>query len=71
MCFRFGTVCFSYRRLHLSSSSDQCSYVDVTADHGLGILRLELGKEKFEQTGLMGKPIRSGGRKHAKDRFGM
>ncbi|KAL1964672.1 hypothetical protein VTN77DRAFT_6698 [Rasamsonia byssochlamydoides] len=34
-----------------------------------GILRLELGKEKYERTGLTGKPIRSGGRKHAKERF--
>ncbi|KAL1988258.1 hypothetical protein VTN96DRAFT_233 [Rasamsonia emersonii] len=34
-----------------------------------GVLRLELGKEKYERTGLTGKPIRSGGRKHAKERF--
>jgi len=34
-----------------------------------GILKLELGKERYEKTGLMGKPIRSGGRKHAKERF--
>ncbi|KAF7716941.1 Uncharacterized protein PECH_000667 [Penicillium ucsense] len=34
-----------------------------------GILRIELGKEVYERTGLTGKPIRSGGRKHAKDRF--
>ncbi|KAL1996606.1 hypothetical protein VTN49DRAFT_7471 [Thermomyces lanuginosus] len=34
-----------------------------------GILRLELGKEPYERSGLQGKPIRSGGRKHAKERF--
>ncbi|PWY95071.1 hypothetical protein BO94DRAFT_456164 [Aspergillus sclerotioniger CBS 115572] len=34
-----------------------------------GILKLELGKEIFERTGLTGKPIRSGGRKHAKERY--
>ncbi|KAJ5905514.1 uncharacterized protein N7473_002430 [Penicillium subrubescens] len=34
-----------------------------------GILKIELGKETFERTGLTGKPIRSGGRKHAKERF--
>ncbi|EAW10649.1 ribonuclease P protein subunit p40 [Aspergillus clavatus NRRL 1] len=34
-----------------------------------GILRLELGKEIYERTGLTGKPIRSGGRKHAKERY--
>lgn len=34
-----------------------------------GILRLELGKEVYERTGLTGKPIRSGGRKHAKERY--
>ncbi|KAF9895415.1 hypothetical protein FE257_000321 [Aspergillus nanangensis] len=34
-----------------------------------GILKLELGKEIFERTGFTGKPIRSGGRKHAKERY--
>ncbi|CEO60172.1 hypothetical protein PMG11_04811 [Penicillium brasilianum] len=34
-----------------------------------GILKIELGRETFERTGLTGKPIRSGGRKHAKERF--
>ncbi|PIG85550.1 hypothetical protein AARAC_007744 [Aspergillus arachidicola] len=34
-----------------------------------GILKLELGKEIFERTGLTGKPVRSGGRKHAKERY--
>ncbi|KAL5359611.1 ribonuclease P 40kDa subunit-domain-containing protein [Aspergillus floccosus] len=34
-----------------------------------GVLRLELGKEIFERTGLTGRPIRSGGRKHAKERY--
>lgn len=34
-----------------------------------GILRIELGKEVFERTGLTGQPIRSGGRKHGKERF--
>ncbi|CRG84876.1 hypothetical protein PISL3812_02056 [Talaromyces islandicus] len=34
-----------------------------------GIVTLELGKEKYERSGLTGKPIRSGARKHAKERF--
>ncbi|KAL3464747.1 ribonuclease P 40kDa subunit-domain-containing protein [Aspergillus heterothallicus] len=34
-----------------------------------GVLRLELGKEDFERTGLEGKPIRTGGKKHAKERY--
>ncbi|GLA36940.1 ribonuclease P protein subunit p40 [Aspergillus niger] len=34
-----------------------------------GILKLELSKEILERTGLTGKPVRSGGRKHAKERF--
>ncbi|PYH99124.1 hypothetical protein BO71DRAFT_314918 [Aspergillus ellipticus CBS 707.79] len=34
-----------------------------------GILKLELSKEIFERTGLTGKPIRSGARKHAKERY--
>ncbi|KAJ5203053.1 hypothetical protein N7449_005132 [Penicillium cf. viridicatum] len=34
-----------------------------------GVLRMELGKEIYERTGLTGKPFRSGGRKHAKERF--
>jgi ribonucleases P/MRP protein subunit RPP40 len=29
-----------------------------------------MSREKYERTGLTGKPIRSGGRKHAKERFG-
>jgi hypothetical protein len=32
---------------------------------------MELGKEIYERTGLTGKPFRSGGRKHAKERFSM
>lgn len=36
-----------------------------------GILTIELGKEIFERTGLTGQPIRSGGRKHGKERFCM
>ncbi|THC92546.1 hypothetical protein EYZ11_007999 [Aspergillus tanneri] len=34
-----------------------------------GVLRLELGKEIYERTGLTGRPIRSGARKHAKERY--
>ncbi|RAL17231.1 ribonuclease P protein subunit p40, partial [Aspergillus homomorphus CBS 101889] len=34
-----------------------------------GILKLELSREIFERTGLTGKPVRSGGRKHAKERY--
>lgn len=32
---------------------------------------MELGKEIYERTGLTGKVIRSGGRKHAKERYCM
>ncbi|KAJ5387999.1 hypothetical protein N7509_010540 [Penicillium cosmopolitanum] len=34
-----------------------------------GICKIELGKEIYERTGLNGKSIRSGGRKHEKERF--
>ena len=35
-----------------------------------GILRIELPKEIYERAGLVGKPIRDGGRKHIKTRYG-
>lgn len=35
-----------------------------------GTMRIELGKEIYERTGLSGRPIRGGGRKHEKERFG-
>ncbi|KAJ5732679.1 hypothetical protein N7493_004160 [Penicillium malachiteum] len=38
-------------------------------DFGPCLLKIELGKEIYERTGLVGKPIRSGGRKHGKERF--
>ncbi|OJD12212.1 hypothetical protein AJ78_07153 [Emergomyces pasteurianus Ep9510] len=34
-----------------------------------GVLRLELDKNSFERVGLDGKSIRSGGRKHVKERY--
>ncbi|KAI9371451.1 ribonuclease P 40kDa subunit-domain-containing protein [Aspergillus egyptiacus] len=34
-----------------------------------GVLKLELGKEDFEKTGLTGKPVRTGGKKHASERY--
>ncbi|KAJ5929448.1 hypothetical protein N7454_006398 [Penicillium verhagenii] len=34
-----------------------------------GLLKIETGKEIYERTGLSGRPIRSGGRKHVKERF--
>ncbi|OJJ05690.1 hypothetical protein ASPVEDRAFT_174862 [Aspergillus versicolor CBS 583.65] len=34
-----------------------------------GVLKLELSKEIYEGTGLTGKPIRYGGKKHGKERF--
>lgn len=37
----------------------------------LGVLRLELGREVYERTGLTGKPVQSGGRKHGKERYCM
>ena len=46
-------------------------FPSTLANDHLGILRLELGKEVFERTGLTGKPIRSGARKHAKERYSM
>lgn len=36
----------------------------------LGILRLELAKDKYERCGLVGEAIRDAGRKHLKTRFG-
>jgi len=36
----------------------------------LGQLRLDLAKENYERSGLGGKPIRDGGRKHMKTRYG-
>ena len=35
-----------------------------------GILKLELDKESYERAGLVGKAVRSGGRKHVKARYG-
>lgn len=58
VCARIQDVCFA-RASKIAPSS-----------FGAGVLRLELGKDKYERTGLTGKPIRSGGRKHAKERFG-
>ena len=34
-----------------------------------GILRLDLPKDVYERTGLVGKAIQDGGRKHLKTRF--
>lgn len=36
-----------------------------------GQLRLELAKEKYECSGLVGKAISDGGRKHVKTRYGV
>lgn len=36
-----------------------------------GQLRLELAKENYERSGLLGKAISDGGRKHVKTRYGM
>ncbi|KAJ5665963.1 uncharacterized protein N7477_008411 [Penicillium maclennaniae] len=49
--------------------SEGTSGSDVVFTLSDGILRIELGKEIFERTGLTGTPIRSGGRKHGKERF--
>lgn len=38
---------------------------------GIGQLRLELAKEKYERSGLVGKPMPDGGRKYVKTRYGM
>ena len=35
-----------------------------------GLLRLELPKEIYERAGLVGTPVRDGGRKHVKSRYG-
>ena len=37
----------------------------------VGVLRLELAKENYERSGLVGKALADGGRKHVKTRFGM
>ncbi|KAJ6108287.1 hypothetical protein N7523_009610 [Penicillium sp. IBT 18751x] len=49
--------------------SEGTSGSDIVFTLNDGILRIELGKEIFERTGLTGIPIRSGGRKHGKERF--
>ncbi len=36
----------------------------------VGILRLELDKESYERSGLVGKAIRDGTRKHVRTRYG-
>lgn len=38
-------------------------------DYYLGVLCLELAKESYERSGLVGKPMRDGGRKHLKTRY--
>lgn len=65
MSFLSETVCAPFKTLCFARSSKI-----APSSSGAGVLRLELGKEKYERTGLTGKPIRSGGRKHAKERFG-
>lgn len=40
------------------------------SEHGVGILRLEVSKALYERSGLNGKPIPDGGRKHLKTRYG-
>ncbi|KAH1521069.1 hypothetical protein KXX06_007619 [Aspergillus fumigatus] len=57
-----------YARVFMSPSALPIS-IDNIYTLKDGILRLELGKEVYERTGLTGKPIRSGGRKHAKERY--
>ena len=39
-------------------------------ERGVGVLRLEMSKALYERSGLCGKPIRDGGRKHLKTRYG-
>lgn len=36
-----------------------------------GQLHLELAKETYERSGLVGKAVSDGGRKHVRTRFGM
>lgn len=38
--------------------------------HGVGILRLEVSKALYERSGLNGKSMPDGGRKHLKTRYG-
>ena len=40
-----------------------------SAKKGVGQLRLDLAKENYERSGMIGKPIRDGGRKHMKTRY--
>lgn len=44
--------------------------IGALVTHGLGNLRLELSKENYESCGLNGTPVRDGGRKHIKSRYG-
>ncbi|OKL60172.1 hypothetical protein UA08_04637 [Talaromyces atroroseus] len=52
----------------LMQSEGRSGVDDVFTLHN-GTLTLQVGKDKYERSGLAGKPIRSGGRKHAKERF--
>lgn len=65
MCLLSGMVCngavVSYSRHPSLYRADALGYA--------GILRLELSKDVLERTGLNGRPIRSGGRKHTKERY--
>lgn len=44
--------------------------VEGICKHGVGVLRLEVCKALYERSGLGGKPLRNGGRKHLKTRYG-
>lgn len=43
---------------------------EVFLKYLIGLLRIELPKDVYERTGLLGQPIEDGGRKHQKTRFG-
>ena len=47
-----------------------CYSTDFELSLIIGELRLDLAKENYERSGLVGKPIRDGGRKHMKTRYG-
>ena len=60
--------------LTVAPDVSQCRRRKVMRGHLLtfmgGRLHLDLAKENYERSGLVGKPVDDGGRKHVKTRFG-
>ncbi|KKK14256.1 hypothetical protein P175DRAFT_0504281 [Aspergillus ochraceoroseus IBT 24754] len=62
----FNTYIKSGNILMISEAQSSSENVFTLRD---GVLRLELAKECFERTGFTGKPVRTGGKKHTKERY--